>query len=394
MNVPTVEAAAVFDRAASVVIDLRAPGEFAADHIPGAVNVPLFDDAERALIGTLYKRASPEAAFEQGRRAATRRIAGLVREVGRAAGWSAPFDDLEGRLAELTEGGIEALEATLETRRSERIPAAPVVLHCWRGGLRSRSVVAFLRALGFDRAVGLEGGYRAWRRVVLDGLEGWSTPPAFVLRGLTGVGKTLVLRELDRRRPGWVVDLEALAGHRSSILGMVGLEPRSQKAFDSGLFARLTRGFEGAAVFEGESRKVGDVVLPLSVWTAIQEGTNVLLETRAERRVQVLIDDYLATPGSRDELRAKLPFIERRLGATKWDGKLVDLLDRHAEAELVELLLEHYYDPLYRHSEKGRTCAHRIDSTDPLQAAREIERWIQGYGQESPKGRARPTTRA
>ncbi|MHC4839308.1 MAG: tRNA 2-selenouridine(34) synthase MnmH [Planctomycetota bacterium] len=236
--------------------------------------------------------------------------------------------------------------------------------------------MAFLRALGLDRAVGLEGGYRGWRRAVLDGLAGWCPPPTFVIRGLTGVGKTLVLRELERLRPGWTVDLEGLAGHRSSILGMVGLEPRTQKAFDSGLFTRLRASAEAPVVFEGESRKVGDVILPAPVWEAIQGGHNVLLEAPVARRVEVLTEDYLERPESRGQLREQLPFIEERLGRTKWRGKLVELLDAGREGELVELLLEHYYDPLYRHSEKGRAYELTIDSSDPAAAAARVAEWI------------------
>jgi tRNA 2-selenouridine synthase len=210
---------------------------------------------------------------------------------------------------------------------------------------------------------------------VLSELAGWRAPPTFVLRGLTGVGKTLVLRALERRQPGWTVDLEGLAGHRSSILGMVGLEPVSQKRFDSRLCARLARGFAGPAVFEGESRKVGDVTLPSAVWAALQGGTNALLEAPLERRVDVLIEDYLARAENRPALRAQLPFIEDRLGAGA-RGALVALLDGGRERELVRILLQRYYDPLYRHSERGRTYAARFDAGDPERAAREIAGWI------------------
>lgn len=363
------------DRGATV-IDLRAPSEYAQDHLPGAVNVPLFDDAERALIGTLYRRASPASAFEEGRRAVSERIVELVNAVAELAGWTPPEGDWVRAVIEATEGGIEALEADLVARPAAGLPERPVVLHCWRGGLRSRSVVAFLRALGLDRAVGLEGGYRAWRRAVIDGLAAWSPPPTFVIRGLTGVGKTLVLRELERLRPGWTVDLEGLAGHRSSILGMVGLEPRTQKAFDSGLFTRLRKNIGAPVVFEGESRKVGDVILPATVWEALQAGHNVLLEAPVARRVEVLTEDYLARPESRSQLREQLPFIEQRLGPKKWRGALVELLDTGREAELVELLLEHYYDPLYRHSEKGREYELAIDSSDPAAAAGRVAEWV------------------
>ena len=363
----------------ALVIDLRSPAEFAEDHLPGAVNLPLFDDAERALVGTLYRTASPEAAFGEGLRAVRAKIGELVAEVGRRACWTPPSDDVDELFAAVADGSLGDLERAVAPQAIAAPPERAVVLHCWRGGLRSRSVVAFLRALGLERAVALEGGYRAWRALVLRELGSWPAPPTFVLRGLTGVGKTLVLRALERLRPGWTVDLEGLAGHRSSILGMVGLEPVSQKRFDSGLCARLAQGCAGPAVFEGESRKVGDVTLPARVWAALQAGENALLEAPLERRVEVLIDDYLAQAQNRAALRAQLPFIEGRLGGSpgaKWAGALVALLDQGRERELVRILLERYYDPLYRHSERGRAYAARFDASDPERAAREIAGWI------------------
>jgi tRNA 2-selenouridine synthase len=276
----------------------------------------------------------------------------------------------------MTESGIEALGEALETRPAE-LPTRPVVLHCWRGGLRSRSVVAFLRALGLERAVGLVGGYKAYRGLVLEQLAAWEAPPSFVLRGLTGVGKTLVLTELERLRPGWTVDLEGLAGHRSSILGMVGREPCSQKTFDTRLTARLRSGFPGPVVFEGESRKIGDAILHERVWSALRGGVNFELTAPLERRVAVLKADYLVTDACRTELRGQLPFIEQRLGPRKWDGVLTGLLDQDRVDELVELLLEHYYDPLYKHSETDRAYAARIDTCDPERAAAEIAAWIE-----------------
>ena len=383
-SVPCVTAAAVLQRGSAedaasdpaVVIDLRSPAEFAEDHLPGAHNVPLFDDVGRAIVGTLYKRESPEAAFAEGRRRAGERIAQLTRDVAGLTGWSPPDDDLTQRVTEMTESGIEALGEALETRHAE-LSSRPVVLHCWRGGLRSRSVVAFLRALGLERAVGLVGGYKAYRALVLEQLAAWDSPPSFVLRGLTGVGKTLVLTELERLRPGWTVDLEGLAGHRSSILGMVGREPCSQKTFDTRLTARLRSGFPGPVVFEGESRKIGDAILHERVWSALRGGVNFELTAPLERRVAVLKADYLVTDACRTELRGQLPFIEQRLGPRKWDGVLTGLLDADRVDELVELLLEHYYDPLYQHSETDRAYAARIDTCDPERAAAEIAAWIE-----------------
>jgi tRNA 2-selenouridine synthase len=356
----------------AVVIDLRSPSEYAEDHVPGARSVPLLDDAERALVGTLYKRASRDEAFAEGRRAVVERVTGLVSEIAVAAGWDVPADDLAARVESMTAGGIDALERALEAEPVGALPERPVVLHCWRGGLRSRSVVALMRALGLTRAHGLVGGYKAYRRAVMDDLEGWEAPPCAVLRGLTGVGKTLVLSELERIRPGWTLDLEAAAQHRSSILGMVGRTPVTQRTFETRLAARLRAGFTGPVVMEGESRKVGDSILPKRVWDVLCGGTSFELVAPTEVRVRVLMDDYLAGEGSTDELRAQLPFIEERLGPVKWKGVLVGLLDAGRMEELVEQLLEYYYDPLYRHSEREYAYAATIDSSDPARAAAEV----------------------
>jgi tRNA 2-selenouridine synthase len=158
---------------------------------------------------------------------------------------------------------------------------------------------------------------------------------------------------------------------------MVGLVPCTPKAFDSRLFERLSAGFPGPAVFEGESRKVGDVILPPVIWNAMQSAPNVHLTCSVERRAEVLIEDYLASEENRGPLREQLPFIEDRLGGAKWSGRLVELLDARRERELVALLLEHYYDPLYRHSEKGREYAFSVDTANPSGAAERIVEWIE-----------------
>ncbi len=378
--VPTATATQVLDALRSeelLLVDLRSPAEHAQDHVPGAVNVPLFDDLERALIGTLYARSSPEAAFEEGRRRTQARITGLVAAIAQRAGWRVPPVDLEARVRAMTEGGLRRFEGELVPRHVARLPRRPVVLYCWRGGLRSRSVVALLRELGFEDALGMSGGYKAYRRSVVERLAAWLRPATFVLRGLTGVGKTLVLREVERLRPGWTLDLEGLAGHRSSILGMVGLEPCTQRTFESRLLVRLEQGFSGPCVVEGESRKVGDVVLPRPVWEALEAGTNLELRADPERRVQVLVEDYLGRSENRTELRARLPFLESRLGARKWAGALVALLDQRRDAELALILLELYYDPLYRSSERGRRHATTLDATDPRAAAARVVAWIE-----------------
>src|SRR5262245_37641589 len=228
LSVPMVEAQSVLDRPPRALIDLRSPGEFELDHLPRATNVPLFDDLERAIIGRLYVQSSPQAAFEEGRRVTRDKIASFTATVAALVGWQVPAADLVEGVERMTDAGISALERELAPTGAAATEET-VGFYCWRGGLRWRAVVAFLRRLGLDAAVAIEGGYRAYRSWTRRSIEEWRPPPSFVLRGLTGVGKTLVLRELARLRPEWALDLEALAGHRSSILGMVGLRPVSQK---------------------------------------------------------------------------------------------------------------------------------------------------------------------
>ncbi len=358
------------------VIDLRSPAEFAEDHVPGAVNVPLFGDLQRSMVGFLYQQSSPEAAFEQGREFAMQGVQDLVEAVAKIADWRAPEGDFAAHIQRICSVGLQGLERSLEPSVLQDRPARPVVLHCWRGGLRSRSVVSLLRGLGLDRAVGLNGGYKAYRRQVLDGLAAWEGPKPIVLRGLTGVGKTLVLRELERQRPGWTLDLEGLAGHRSSLLGMVGLQPCSQKTFDSRLFQALSSGLTEVLVVEGESRKVGDVVLPQPLWDAMVGGDNLWLEASEQYRIQVLMDDYLGKGGERETLRRQLAALAPRLPS---DLDLLGLFDRREEPELVRRLLYHHYDPLYLHSEGDRPTLASFDTSNVEEAASRIAAWVEAH---------------
>lgn len=363
-------------RAPRAIIDLRAPVEFGDDHIDGAINVPLFENETRSFVGMLYKQVSPEAAFQEARQKVVERIEGIVRDVARAAGWALPEDDLAARVQAMTSGGIAQLEAELVPCPIDEPPKGAVVFSCARGGLRSRSVVALMRALGFQGAVGLLDGYRSHRQFVMSTLEAW-TPPShvFALRGLTGTGKTLLLRAIEEIRPCWTLDLEGAAGHRSSLLGMVGLKPTTQKAFESALARRAQRGFaDGVCIIEGESRKVGDAVVPKAMWGALQGAANIEVSAPVPRRVAVLSEDYLADPASRPKLRAQLVAVSGRM---EGEPDLAGMLDRDEIGPLVELLLERYYDPLYLHGEEGKIYELSVENLDERQAAQLVVSWIE-----------------
>lgn len=378
LPLPMLAVGDVVDLGAGAIIDLRSPKEFADDRLPGAINRPLFDNEERALVGFHYHRESPESAFAQGLQLLRDRLTELVAGILEAAGITGvDLSRVPAELDRLTSSGQHGLEELLAPYDAKLEGRVPLVVHCWRGGLRSQSVLALLRRLGVD-AYGVDGGYKHYRRWVLEELEVGRPPRTVVLSGLTGVGKTLVLRELERQRPGWTLDLEGIAQHRSSTLGMVGLHPVSQKRFDGGCLQRLRAGFPQAwMAVEGESRKVGDAIIPKSLWQAMQSGVFLELTASLDVRVRVLRDDYLSRPESRVELAERLPFIEKRLGARKFDGVLTGMLEADRIDELVELLLERYYDPLYRHSEIDRVYHASFDTADPGVAAAEIAAWIE-----------------
>jgi tRNA 2-selenouridine synthase len=296
-------------------IDVRSPAEFADDHVPGAESHPVLDDAERARIGTMYAVESPFAARRAGAALVARNIAAMLEGpfAGKPRDW------------------------------------APLV-YCWRGGQRSRSLVHLLNEIGW-RAVQLAGGYRAYRRHVITELG--ALPPRFryrVVCGYTGSGKSRLLAALAAEG-AQVLDLEALAKHRGSLLGDLPLDPQpSQRGFESALFAALESFDDKRLVYvESESRRIGVLQLPDALLAAMRAADCVRLETPQSLRVGLLKSEYahfLADATALPSLLARLTelhgkkTIERwtqAAAASDWDTLVADLLDVH-------------YDPAYRRS--------------------------------------------
>ena len=293
-----------------LVVDVRTPLEYAEDHIPGAVNVPLLSNEERVEIGTLYRQNGPHPARVRGLELTAPKLPALVAEVAEAAA---------GR---------------------------PILVCCWRGGLRSRTVVAVLELTGYQ-AVQLAGGYKSYRNHIVGYFASFRSPgPLVVLHGLTGIGKTTFLGRLEGG-PWSGIDLEALASHRGSAFGMLGLEQNlTQKRFESLLWDALRRVPPGTPVIlEGESRRIGRVALPGDMYEAMRDGVKIWCEASLETRVRRLLEDY-GRKEYREEMAAALCRIRKKLGSEKY-AELAGYLERWELEPFVQELCVSYYDRNY-----------------------------------------------
>ena len=297
------------------IIDARTPSEYALDHVPGAVNAPVLDDAERAQVGTLYKQVSPFEAKKLGGALVAKNVARHI-----------------------------------EMLFSKEDKSWKPLVYCWRGGKRSGAMAHILREVGWD-AQTLPGGYRAYRRWVVEQLS--SLPEKFsfkVVHGPTGSGKSRFLAALARAG-AQVLDLEALAAHRGSVLGGLPHQPQpSQKWFESQLLARL-QSFDATRPVhvEGESKKIGEVQVPEALMARMRASPCLLLQTQLATRVTLLLEEYRHFTADRAALEAQLDCLVPLHGREKiaaWKA-LAAAGDWRGFVE--RLLLEHY-DPAYTRS--------------------------------------------
>lgn len=303
------------------VIDVRSPSEFAEDHIPGAVNLPVLYDEERALVGTVYTR---ENRF-RGRR------------IGAAL---------------VARNAAKHLEEYL----ADKGPSYRPLVYCWRGGQRSGSFATILSQIGW-RVDTLAGGYRTYRALVGAILYENVLPHRVVLiDGNTGTAKTEILTRLGHRGVQ-VIDLEGLANHRGSLFGAREGGQPSQKAFESELARRLVA-FDPArpVVIEAESSKVGDRVVPPSLWTAMSGAVRIEVQASLDARAAYLARAYSDLTSAPDAFEAVLNAL-RPYHASDTIAEWRDLLRRHAHEALARRLMSEHYDPRYaksraRHSPK------------------------------------------
>lgn len=292
------------------IIDARSPQEYAEDHLPGAINLPVLSDAERAEVGTIYKQVAPFDARRVGAALVARNVAA----------------HLQGPLADKS-GGWRPL------------------VYCWRGGHRSQSFATILRQVGW-RVEYIEGGYKAWRALVVKAL--YDTPvtmPIVVLDGNTGSAKTDVLNLLPSVGVQ-VIDLEGLAQHRGSLFGAVGPQP-SQRAFEGRLaMAMVQLDPTRPVVIEAESAKVGECRLPPRLWQAMCAAPRIAINAPLPERAAYLTRAYHDVTADPVRLRQTID----RLRPYHPAERIADWQDQAARGDFATLaagLMAHHYDPRY-----------------------------------------------
>ncbi len=320
----------------SIYIDVRSPAEFETDHVSGSLNIPLFDNNERKEIGTIYRMAGRNDAVVRGTEIVGEKLKGIMHSI------------------------LEHKDKNL-------------LVMCARGGMRSGSLVSLLDSLGLP-VYQIKEGYKGYRRFVIDSLESLKLEaPLFVLQGLTGSGKTEIIRQTR-----YAIDLEDLAGHRSSVFGGIDNIRRTQKRFESLLLDRI-RVLERAPyiLIEGESRKIGNLHIPDPLYEFMKRSPVMYLDTPIERRVEIIYEEYHDYCDD-----TNIPVIVKSLGAKLGKKNTDDLISLYTQGkikEFIRLMLDKYYDPLYQYSLDKKNYFAVIPNNNAGKAAAEVERRIKEY---------------
>lgn len=321
----------------SVFVDLRSPAEFEEATIVGSVNIPIFNDEERALLGKLYSNDS-NIAIEKGLEIASHKLMDIYIKFKRLR------DDYKN-----------------------------IIVFCWRGGMRSRSIATILHLVRFNNVFLLEGGYKNYRKYIYNKLNELDINfQLIVLHGMTGVGKTALLKILDEK--GFpVINLENMAGNRGSVFGDFGIDHSvSQKMFDSLLYTKINKIDSNFVFIEAESRRIGNLFIPERLFNSMKKGVHILLKASLESRVNRILKDYVYS--NQDHLENTKDIEKRIMNLNKTLGEkkcrlLVELLRKKDYISIIRLLLLNYYDPLYEYSEKKLAGYEKVIIADDLMKA-------------------------
>ena len=315
----------------TIFIDTRTPNEFQEDHIPNAINLPILSNDERAIVGTIYKQVSQQDAIQKGVEFFSARLPDFLKEV---------------------------------TKHKDKT----LIINCWRGGMRSHTVVSLLDSLKFN-VLQLEGGYKSYRAYIKNNLYNYQIKPkVFVLWGVTCTGKTSLLTKLPN-----TLNLEGMAQHRGSMYGAVGHTPSSQKSFETQLYHRLEQlNNKPYIIIEGESHHIGDIMIPDFLWKAMKTATHILTTRSINLRAKAAVDEYFKTIPHLNEIKSITLNLPHNLLSNKRKQEIVQLLDQNNLLDAAKILLQEYYDPLYQNTLNKHTYSFEINSDDEVKAVQEI----------------------
>jgi len=319
-----------------VIIDVRSPSEYREETIPGAINIPIFTDEERVIIGTTYIQESIEKAKRIGIEAASKRLPQIYDEVSEL---DKKYDNL--------------------------------IFFCSRGGFRSKSIVSLFKSIGIN-AIRLDGGYKGYRRFINDNLPKIIEDVKFVvLYGNTGTGKTEILKAL-RSMGKDILDLEGCANHRGSLLGGVGLgTSHTQKMFESLVYESLRNRKSNFIFTEGESKRIGRVIIPDNLYSAIKSGINIKIDADMNIRTENILKDYVH--GTDEDIIEALNFLKKHMGENNIN-RFIELVGKHDYSQVIEELMIKYYDPLYEF--KNREYLASFNNTNSQKSAEMIVDFI------------------
>ena len=318
------------------IIDVRSPAEFADDHIPGAINLPVLDDQQRAEIGTIYKQINPFTAKRAG--------AALV---------------------------AQNIAAHLQTALQDKARDWRPLVYCWRGGQRSGAMAQIFSNIGWHSSV-IDGGYKSYRCHVLDSLDHLPEQLSLmIVSGQTGTAKTHILQAASAKG-AQIIDLEKLACHRGSLLGSEPGQPQpSQRYFESQLCQALKQCTPGQPILvEAESNKIGNIHVPPAFWAAMRNAPTIRVTAPIDARVNFLQRDYAHMVNHPELIMPLLSKLKHRHSAKQlaaWN----QMIDRKNWPNFIKSLLESHYDPSYQRSgsarlarEMGSVAATTLDHDD------------------------------
>jgi len=290
------------------IVDVRSPEEFAIGHIPGSLNIPLFNDKERAIVGTLYKNKGRQTAIETG------------------------FEIVGPKMVEFAR------------HASEIAASGKLLVHCWRGGMRSESMAWLYERIGIKCSV-LEGGYKAYRNYLLKEIS--DIPHLVVIEGPTGSGKTEILMNL-KSMGEQVIDLEGIANHKGSVFGGIGQKDQpSTQQFQNDLLGELINLDKSKRIWvEGESQTIGRVFLPDSLWNRMNEASLIEINVPRNDRVIRLVKEYGLLP--KKDMENAIISLSKRIGEVRKNEILNEY--REGKLESVAHKLLDYYDNMYINS--------------------------------------------